>query len=186
MGQFFQSRPACLGWGIVMGLVVGLNVQGIWPSVPLHATATHGLEKFAIATGLVDNSVEALYFLDYLTGDLRASVINPKTGKFNSFFSRNIAADFGGAGRNTGYLLVTGSVDMPRGTAKFQFAQSIVYVADASTGQVAAYTIPWNSSLHAAGTAQYGEFQPLDVKAFRTAFVRDEPARTIPNPAPAQ
>jgi hypothetical protein len=183
MGQYFRTRPACLGWGIVLGLVIGLNVQGIWPTPPLHASATHGLEKFAIATGLVDNSVEALYFLDYLTGDLRAAVINPKTGKFNSFFTRNIAADFGGAGRGTGYLLVTGHVDMPRGTAKFQFSQSIVYVADATTGQVAAYTIPWNSSAHAAGTPQYGQFQPLDVRAFRTAFIRDEPAQTVPDPA---
>ncbi len=180
MKEFFKTRPACIGWGLVLGLIIGLNVQGIWPNAPLHASATHGLEKFAIATGLVDSSVEALYFLDYLTGDLRAAVINPKTGKFNSFFSRNIAADFGGAGRGTGYLLVTGTVNMPRGTAKFQFANSIVYVADATTGQVAAYTIPWNSSLHAAQTTQFGEFQPLDVRQFRTAFVRDEPARTVP------
>ena len=35
-------------------------------------------------------------------------VINPKTGKFNAFFTRNIAADFGGAGRSSGYLMVTG------------------------------------------------------------------------------
>ena len=75
---------------------------------------------------------------------------------------------------------------MPRGTSKFQYARSIVYVAEASTGQVAAYTIPWSSTAHAAGNAQYGEFQPLDVRAFRTAFVRDEPARTVPIPAPAQ
>jgi hypothetical protein len=117
---------------------------------------------------------------------MRAAVINPKTGMFNSFFTRNIAADFPGAGRSTGYLLVTGTVDMPRGTARFQFSRSVVYVADATTGQVAAYTIPWNSSAHAAGTPQYGEFQRLDVRAFRTAFVRDEPARTVPAPAPAQ
>jgi hypothetical protein len=186
MADRFKTRPACLGWGIVLGLIVGLNVQGIWPSVPLHASATHGVEKFAIATGLVDSNVEALYFLDYLTGDLRAAVINPKNGLFNSFFTRNIAADFGGAGRSTGYLLVTGTVDMPRGTSRFQFSRSVVYVADATTGQVAAYTIPWNSSLHAAGQPQYGEFQRLDVRAFRTAFVRDEPARTVPEPAPAQ
>jgi hypothetical protein len=181
MNRFFKSRSAFAGAGIVLGLIVGLNIQGLWPSVPLHAAATHGLDKFAIATGLVDNNVEALYFLDYLTGDLRAAVVNPKTGKFNSFFTRNIAADFGGAGRAMGYLLVTGTADMPRGTSNFQFARSIVYVADATTGQVAAYTIPWNSSLQAAGKTQYGEFQPLDVAAFRTAFIRDEP----PQPAPA-
>jgi hypothetical protein len=173
-----------VGLGVVIGIIIGLNVQGIWPMVPLHATATHGLDKFAIATGLVDEQVEALYFLDFLTGDMRAAVINPKTGKFNSFFTRNIATDFGGAGRSTGYLMVTGTVDMPRGTSKFQFAQSIVYVADATTGQVAAYTIPWNSAAHNAGTSQYGEFQPLDVQAFRTAFVRDEAARPGPAAVP--
>jgi hypothetical protein len=176
MNQIFRSRSAYLGFGLALGLIIGLNLEGLWPSAPLHASATHGIDKFAIATGLVDNTVEALYFLDFLTGDMRAAVINPKNGKFTAFFSRNIAADFGGAGRSSGYLMVTGSANMPRGTSNFQFANSIVYVAEASTGQVAAYTIPWNSTLHAAGKLQYGEFQPLDVKQFRTAFVRDQPA----------
>jgi hypothetical protein len=180
MKQHFSSRSAYLGFGLVVGLIVGLNLEGLWPSMPLHASATHGIDKFAIATGLVDGSVEALYFLDFLTGDLRAAVINPKTGKFNAFFTRNIAADFGGAGRNSGYLLITGSVNMPRGANSFQYAQSIVYVAEASTGAVAAYTIPWNSSLQAAGKTQSGEFRPLDVQQFRTAFVRDQPATTSP------
>jgi hypothetical protein len=175
MSHMFQSKSAYTGLGIVIGLVIGLNLEGIWPSVPLQASATHGIDKFAIATGLVDNGVEALYFLDFLTGDMRAAVINPKTGKFNAFYTRNIAADFGGAGRSSGYLMVTGSVNMPRGVANFQYAQSIVYVAEASTGKVAAYTIPWNSSMQAAGKTQYGQFRPLDVQQFRTAFVRDRP-----------
>jgi hypothetical protein len=173
MNRLIKTRPASLATGAVLGLVIGLNIQGIWPSVPLHASATHGLEKFAIATGVVDAGVEALYFLDYLTGDLRAAVINPKTGKFNAFFTRNIAADFGGAGVSTGYLLVTGSADMPRGAANFQYARSIVYVANASTGQVAAYVIPWSSTYQAAGRPQGGEFYFLDVAQFRTAFVRE-------------
>jgi hypothetical protein len=130
MNEWTKNRPVWLSAGILLGLVVGLNVKGLWPSIPLHATATHALDKFAICTGLVDDGVEALYFLDYLTGDMRAAVINPKTGRFNSFFTRNIAADFGGAGRGTGYLMVTGFADMPRGVNNFQFAQSIVYVAD--------------------------------------------------------
>lgn len=180
MNRLTSSRPACVATGIALGLIVGLNIQGIWPSVPLHAAATHGIDKFAIATGLVDSGVEALYFLDFLTGDMRAAVINPKSGKFNSFFTRNIAADFAGAGRNSGYLMVTGSADMPRGTAQYQYARSIVYVAEAGTGAVAAYTIPWNSSLQAAGKTQYGQFQPLDVAQFRTAFVRDEQVQPQP------
>lgn len=174
MIEWTKSRPLLWSVGVVVGLVVGLNIKGLWPSIPLHATATHGLDKFAICTGLVDDGVEALYFLDYLTGDMRAAVINPKTGRFNSFFTRNIAADFGGAGRSTGYLMITGFADMPRGVSNFQFAQSIVYVADVTTGSVAAYTIPWNSTLQAAGRPQYGEFQPLDVQQFRQQVIRDQ------------
>lgn len=176
MNRFIRSRSGYLGIGLVIGLIVGLNVEGIWPSVPLHAAATHGIDKFAIATGLVDNTVEALYFLDFLTGDMKAAVLNPKTGKFNSLFTRNIAQDFGGAGRNSGYLMVTGSVNMPRGTANFQFANSIVYVAEASTGAVAAYTIPWNSSQQAAGKSQSSQIVLLDAQPFRTTVVRDQPA----------
>jgi hypothetical protein len=174
MIHWIKGRPAHLLLGIMLGLIVGLNVQGLWPNVPLHATATQGLDRFAIATGLVDDGVEALYFLDFLTGDLRASVINPKTGKFNSLFVRNIAADFGGVTKNPRYLIVTGLADMPRGRANFQYAKSIVYVAEATSGQVAAYTIPWNSSLQAAGQSQHGVFEPLDRMQFRTAVLRDE------------
>ena len=72
--------------------------------------------------------------------------------------------------------MVTGSADMPRGTADISIRPLASSTwPKASTGQVAAYTIPWNSSLQAAGKPQYGEFQPLDVAQFRTAFVRDEP-----------
>jgi hypothetical protein len=174
MKTWTQSRFTWLTAGALLGLLVGLNAAGLWPNIPLHATATHGLDKFAIATGLVDDSVEAIYFLDFLTGDLRAAVINPKSGKFNALYSRNIATDFGQVGAGARYLIVTGYADMPRGRANFQFAKSIVYVAEASTGVIAAYTIPWNSAMQAAGKPQTGEFVPLDVRPFRTTFVRDE------------
>src|SRR5215211_4740714 len=82
MTRFVKTRSGYLGIGLIVGLIIGLNIEGLWPNVPLHAAATHGIDKFAIATGLVDNTVEALYFLDFLTGDMRAAVINPTTGKF--------------------------------------------------------------------------------------------------------
>lgn len=174
MNSWSQSRPAWLVAGVVLGLVVGLNGSGVWPSIPLHATATQGLDKFAIATGLVDDTVEAIYFLDFLTGDLWAAVINPKTGKFNALYRRNIANDFGTVNAGARYLIVTGFADMPRGRANFQYAKSIVYIAEASSAKVAAYTIPWNSAAQAAGKPQQYEFVPLDSAQFRTTFVRDE------------
>lgn len=171
--QLAHSRGVFLALGLVAGLVVGLNVKGLWPNIPLHASATEGFESFSIATGLVDDRVEALYFLDYLTGDLVGAVVNPKTGTFNARFTYNISADFASAGRNAKYLMVTGMADMPRGRAGFQPARSIVYIADATSGQVAAYIMPWNSSMQAAGKPQQGVFQVLDKQQFRTTVIRD-------------
>jgi hypothetical protein len=105
---------------------------------------------------------------------LKAAVINPKTGKFNAFFTYNIAGDFPNVGSAPRYLMVTGLTDIPRGRSGFQYASSSIYIAEASSGIVAAYTIPWNSSLHAAGKQQMGALVPLDQIPMRTAFVRDE------------
>ena len=169
-----HSRPALLVLGLVLGLVIGLNVRGLWPQTSLHAVATHGQENFAIATGFVDEQIEAIYFLDFMTGDLRAAVLQPRTGKFNSFFTGNVLADFGGAGiKNPKFLMVTGQADLPRGAQNFQYARSVVYVAEATTGQVACYTIPWNAARQAQGATQAGQFVPLDKRQFRTAVIRD-------------
>ncbi|MCH2117647.1 MAG: hypothetical protein MK161_08120 [Pirellulales bacterium] len=168
------KAPLYLVMGLLFGLMVGLNIQGLWPNIPLHATATQGVDKFAIATGMVKNGVEAIYFLDFLTGDLRAAVLNPKTGQFNSRFTYNIASDFENAGRKSRYLMVTGLTQIPRGRSGYQFADSSVYVAEASTGKVAVYTIPWNPGMQAAGKPQSGPLVPLGVIQMRTAFVRDE------------
>ena len=61
-----RSESACCG---------GLVLSGLWPQTPLHATATDRSDTFAIATGAVDDDTEAVYFLDFLTGDLRAVVL---------------------------------------------------------------------------------------------------------------
>ena len=58
-----------------MGLALGLVLSGLWPHTPLHAVSTDRGETYAIATGPVDNEVEAVYFLDFLTGDLGAIVL---------------------------------------------------------------------------------------------------------------
>jgi len=79
MKTLLQSRAACVVWGLVLGLVVGLNVQGIWPSVRLHAVASQGEDNFAIATGFIDEETEGIFFLDFLTGDLAAGVLNPRS-----------------------------------------------------------------------------------------------------------
>ncbi len=57
----------------LMTLLIGIVLGGFLPHIPLHAVATDRGETYIIATGLLDTDVEAVYFLDCLTGDLFAA-----------------------------------------------------------------------------------------------------------------
>ena len=141
----FQSRWSCVVLGIVIGAVVAANVSGLWPQIPVHASATHGQENFAIATGPIGVDVEVVYILDYLTGELKAAALNLQTAKFMSFFEHNISKDFPVSGKNPHYLMVTGMADMRKG-GQGQLGSSIVYVAEYTSGQIMAYGLPWTAS----------------------------------------
>ncbi len=163
---------------LIVGLTVGLIVGGIWPEAPLHAVATHGQENFAIATGHADDRIEALYFLDYLTGNLQAAVLSISTGQFIAYYEKNILQDLEiESGRTPRYMMVTGFADLRRVPGRIRPAASVCYVADATTGKVAAYTIPWIGGQVAAGAAGAGPIEAplvlLSVTKFRIAEVRD-------------
>lgn len=162
---------------LIVGMVVGAALSAGWRGVTsierAHATATHGADNFAIATGLVDDGIEALYFLDYLTGDLRAAIISRRTGEFSGFFEYNVLGDFVGMSDSPNFLMVTGQADLPRGRGPTQISKSLIYVAEATSGQVYAYVLPYSSTLNAAGKPQSGTFLRVGGGYFRDAFVRD-------------
>lgn len=161
---------------LVIGLVVGVAVGGFCPHAPLHATATDRFDTFAISTGFVDEGIEAIYFLDFLTGDLRAAVLSKQVpSRFNAFYERNIIQDLGvDPAKNPRYLLVTGMADIRRGGSRMQPSAAVVYVAEITTGQVAAYAIPWNAQGHASGQVVKEAIYLIDKFKFRTAAVRPQ------------
>jgi hypothetical protein len=155
--------------GIAAAFIVGLLSADCWPSVPVHAVATDRTDNFAMATGYCDEQVEAVYFLDFLTGDLSAAVVSKQTGRFNAFYTYNVTGDLGVApGRAPRYLLTTGTADLRRSGGKTQsLSRALVYVAELNSGKVAAYAIPWSSSAWNAGQTLRGQFTLLDVGRFR-------------------
>ena len=171
-------------WGMLAtGLVVGLAIggalaAGVWlgnhasPDRPaiagleelkLKAMASHGAETFAIATGPIDDEVEGLFTLDYLTGDLQCYVMNARSGGLAGWFKTNIAKDLSPEkGKKPAYLLVTGMLTPKGGSyGSFRPAGSICYVVDANTGEVAAYWFPWAKQATAAQVAQASEMKLL-------------------------
>ena len=169
----YTLRQNRLVW-LAVGLALGWMVANWWPATPLHAVATDRYDTFAIATGPVDDEVEAVFFLDFLTGDLRAAVMN-QWGKFTAFYECNIQKDLGvEPGKNPRYLMVTGINDIQRGAARMRPGRSIVYVAEINSGLVAAYAIPWLRESWSVGRVIKAQMIPMDVTKFRTAAVRAE------------
>jgi hypothetical protein len=171
MVQQYKRHP--LIWcGIC--LIVGIVLGGLCPSAPLHATATDRIDNFAICTAAVDEETEAVYFLDFLTGNLQAAVLAKQAPyKFNAFFERNIFRDLHvDPSKPPKFLLVSGRCNFRRTGGNQQISRGAVYICDVNTGAIAAYALPWNSSMYTSGRKFEGELILVDVQQFRTAAVR--------------
>jgi hypothetical protein len=161
--------------GMVIGLVVGLAVAGFWPRSPLHAVATDRQDTFAMATGIVDQGIEAVFMLDFLTGELRGGVLNPTTHNFSVTYYHNVGEDLKvEVGKTPRYTMVTGEAFLRSGT-NFRYAPSVVYVAEMSSGKLGAFAFPYNSAL----VTQPRNVAPLpmtllDVAPLRTTAVRGQ------------
>ena len=168
--MFQVLRSNRLVW-LGIGLVIGLILSGLWPQAPLHAVATDRGDTFAVATGFVDEGVEAVFFLDFLTGQLNAVVLGRQGRGFAASYGFNVAAHLGvDPAKNPKYLMVTGSADMRRGMAGAQLSPSVVYVAEVTTGKVGAYAVPWSKAAYSSGRVMPPHLLvPLAVTQFRVA-----------------
>jgi hypothetical protein len=163
-------------WGMLAaGLLLGLTVGGAMTigvllaqrgsttgleGLQLKAMASHGSDTFAIATGPVDDDVEGLYTLDFLTGDLQCFVINPRNGAFGGLFKTNVANVLSvEKGKKPNYLMVTGTINVAGGYGGARPAACLCYVVDSNTGEVAAFSFPWAKSATSAGVGQSTEMR---------------------------
>jgi len=157
---------------LTLGLIGGLVLCTFWPQTPLHAVATDRSDTFAIATGPVDSDIEAIYFLDFLTGDLRAAVLGVQGIGFTALYQYNVREDLKVAADKTPkFQMVTGMINIRRGSARARPSAAAVYVADANTGLVAAYAIPWAREGYNSNQMVHASLVRLAVVPFRQAGV---------------
>jgi hypothetical protein len=155
MAQWQKLRwPAAMA----IGLAAGLVLSGFWPYTPLHAVSTDRADTFAMATGPVDGKVEAVYFLDFLTGDLGALVLGETGGTWSGSFTYNVSRDLAvDPQKNPKFMMVTGMATIRRaGGTRLQPSAAACYVAEINSGLVAAYGIPWSPQAYNAGQMQPG------------------------------
>ncbi len=169
-----QGRRLCwMGGGLVLGLALG----GLFPNSPAHAVATSQIDSFSVCTAPIDEDGEGIFFLDYLTGDLKGAALNPNSGKFSVEFGINVAAPLGiDITKNPRYLLVSGMANFRRGVGTQTMGSSVLYVAELTSGKVAAFAIPWNRqarSASAAGGMASVPLVPVATYQFRNVQVRN-------------
>jgi hypothetical protein len=156
---------------LVVGTLAGICMTSFWPSAPLSAVSTDRTEKFAMTTTPVENDLEAVFTLDFLTGRLTGAVLSNQGTGFAAYYFRNIAADFNvNPESKPSYAITAGRASLQqRGRA--QWGASVIYVAELSSGRVAAYRIPY-VTMNRKVPAPI-ELVPLDTFPFRGALQID-------------
>lgn len=164
-----QGRWMLLVLGLAFGAVIGAFASFQFsgpriqlPTTLLNASATHGGTTMAIATGPIQDGVEGFFVLDFITGELTCSVLNPRTGAMGGAYRANVVTDLGvEQGKQPQYLMVTGAANFRTQGGNVAPAESVVYVADANTGLYVAYWLPWNKLAAQQGFPQANPMKVL-------------------------
>jgi hypothetical protein len=165
-----------LGW-ISLGVLVGFLLSVFMPAQPLHAVATSGQDGFQLATGLLDNTVEGVYFLDTLTGILKGAALNVTSYQFTTVFETNVISDLKiDPAKSPKFLMVTGLAELRRTATQFQPGLAVIYIVELNTGTLAAYGVQWNigRTTVASGFQQSTRFVLLGTMPLRTVAVRPQ------------
>lgn len=175
-----------LSLGIAIGTVTGVWVTdrstneldpavsdffGI-PAGEVNATATHGIEKFAIATGMLDDQTEAIFFLDYLTAELKGAAISRQTSKFSSLYRRKILQDFNTGEdaesfKNPRFMMVTGLAQVQQRGGRSRVGRALIYVVEVNSGKAVAYAVPDARSSRVTGSATPSDLIKVDTLSLR-------------------
>ncbi len=167
-----------LGVGMIAGTLVAVMNHQSQPAfeLPLFATATDTGTSMSMATGPIDETMEGVFFLDFVSGELTCAVLNYRTAKPGGFFRTNVIKTLGiDEQKKPSYLMTTGAasfIGFKQG--QNQPSQTVVYVCDQTTGRFAGYSFMWNTTLATRGTFQQGEFLPPLIAANAKAVQVDE------------
>ena len=160
LGGFLAS--ALLAVGVMLGMGLASDRRSDIDLMKLHASASSTGKTVSLATGLVDDSNEALYILDHLNGNLQCWLINSRTNELGGVYRTNVLTALGGGkeGVDADLVMTTGLFEFNNRGAALP-AQSICYIADGNTGQAAAFGFTFNKAQIQRGTVEEGELTAL-------------------------
>ncbi len=133
-----------LAW-VVAGVAIGAGLSWSLQGQTARAFTSDRNDKFAVTTALTGPTTEAVFVLDFLTGQVRGFALDRNASQFMWVYTRSVAQDFGvDPNKPARYSIVSGLAQRP-GRGGAAFAPSYIYVAELSTGRVQAYAIPYRT-----------------------------------------
>ena len=133
------------------GVVGGLCLAYLWPHEELQASATDHSENFAICTVEVAPlaAPEAVFVLNFTTGEIRGALLNQQAGAFTNFWIGNVLQDF--QIQSTGkskFAIIPGQAFLAaNGNAGgAAIASGVLYVGELSSGKVCCYAFQYSTA----------------------------------------
>ena len=156
-GGMFLNRPAPIA------------LPGSLMPVSFHPDATSMGKSISVATGWVTDSVEGIFVLDHLTGNLQCWVMNSRSGEIGGVFRGNVTAALGlQAKADPDYVIATGRFDFSNfREGNFKYAKCICYVGESSSGKILAYSFTYDPTTGARGLPQLGDLNLIATIPFR-------------------
>lgn len=144
----FHNQQSAFVW-LIAGFMGGIAVSQMWPHETMQAATSDRSDTFVMITSSTGNelgALESVFVLDFLTGRLVGSTIDPMTGRFHRFYIRDIGADFRVQPRTKPqYVISTGIMPFSH-AGKTDVANGVIYISELSSGKVAAYSYPYSAS----------------------------------------
>lgn len=171
----------CLTVAVGSGFWLGSHRQSQIPLPLVHASTAATSSTMAVATGQISDNAEGIFFLDFITGDLQCLVYYPQMGTFGARYFTNVLQQLPGAGRNSQYLLVTGTSITVGTSGGPRPGNSLVYITDATSGMFAAYAVPWDRTAESGRRMQSGPLIFAGGGPIRNFQLRDNTAGPAAN-----
>lgn len=135
---------------LLTGLLAGLAVAYVWPHERAYANTADRDKNFALFTvpvGMsaagINDPMDGIFVLDFLTGRLQGAVMNRQIGKFASLYSRDLSKDFAVDGNTEAHYAVASGYGQMTAQQGITMASGVVYIAELNSGKLNAYVFPW-------------------------------------------
>ena len=171
--SFVLFGIAMLVAGVFVGAAATHNGTSELPLQLRADTASNG-KNISMATARVDETVEAIYVLDHLNGNLNCWVLNARSGKVGAVYTANVIEAMPGVKiGDLDLVLTTGFVDFTnRGT--LPPARSVAYVAEGKSGKLVGYSFTFNQAAIQRNVVQKGDLKVIFESPIRELQLRDQ------------